>query len=308
MVKSKKTTVLKVQNPCGLFCFYLRPTKYKDFEFNTIYSRLINGRKIQMNLRDYVSERMEQENNLIKNRSLRFEMPSSPDEIVELYQTYAGMKRHMRALGPEKVQEYLDRGFAFVGAYYDRELAGIAVSKQLPEDYPYFTLPKDEERGNIYTLGGLYVRDDFQGLGIASKLSRIVTKGTEDFGRATKEAVGMAYEVSYDNYGSLKILSQQGNYVGFYADTPSEEGLTILLYRPFVNEAVRVDQPSIQLTQDADTSLINLTNGLEYISQQEQIGGLTETQQLQDNGAMVKTLVLNKTPHTIPDPTFEMVK
>ncbi len=261
-----------------------------------------------MNLRDYVAERIDQENSLIKNRNLRFEVPQSPDEIVELYRTYAGMKRHMRALSPEKVQEYMDRGFAFVGAYYDRELAGIAVSKQLPDDYPYFTLPRDEEKGNIYTLGGLYVRDDFQGLGIASKLSRIVTKGTEDFGRQTNEAVGMAYEVSYDNYGSLKILSQQGNYIGFYADTPSDEGLTILLYRPFNHNAVRVEQPSIQLTPDYDTSLEHLTDGLTFMSQQEQIGGLTETVQEQDNGAMVKTLVLNKTPYTIPDPTFELVK
>ena len=127
-----------------------------------------------MNLRDYVAARMEMENKNLKNPNLRFETPSTADEIVNLYRTYDGMRRHMRALSPDKVQEYLDKGYAFVGAYYDKELAGIAVSKQLPNDYPYFTLPKEEEKGNIYTLGGLYVRPDFQGMGIASKLSRIV--------------------------------------------------------------------------------------------------------------------------------------
>ena len=75
-----------------------------------------------------------------------------------------------------------------------------------------------------------------------------------------------------------------------------------------IHNAVRVEQPSIQLTPDYDTSLEHLTDGLTFMSQQEQIGGLTETVQEQDNGAMVKTLVLNKTPYTIPDPTFELVK
>lgn len=266
-----------------------------------------------MNLRDYVSARMEQENQLIKNPNLRFETPQSSNEIVELYRTYSGMKRHMRALSKEKVEEYLEQGFAFVGAYYDRELAGIAVSKKLPEDYPYFTLPKDEEKGNIYTLGGLYVNPNFQGLGIASKLSRIVTKGTQDFARDTHEAVGMAYEVSYDNYGSLKILSQHGNYVGFYSDSTAEgnmgqEGLTILMYRPFTHDAIKVDKPNIVLTADEQTSTENLTDGLVYMSQQEQIGGLTSTVQEQADGVLVKTLVLDKTPYTIPDPTFEIVK
>lgn len=260
-----------------------------------------------MNLRDYVAARMEIENRNLKNPNLRFETPSTADEIVNLYRTYDGMRRHMRALSPDKVQEYLDKGYAFVGAYYDKELAGIAVSKQLPNDYPYFTLPKEEEKGNIYTLGGLYVRPDFQGMGIASKLSRIVTKGTEAFGKETQEAVGMAYEVSYDNFGSLRILSQFGNYIGFYSDDIKEEGLTILLYRPYTHEAIQVDRPNIQLTPNEDLSLQHLTEGLTYLSEQEQIGGLTTTVRELDN-AIVTSSILNKTPDTVPAPTFEMVK
>ena len=260
-----------------------------------------------MNLKDYVAQRMEYENSQLKNPNLRFESPSTAEEIVNLYRTYSGMKRHMRALSPDKVQEYLDRGYAFVGAYYDKELAGIAVSKQLPSDYPYFTLPKEEEKGNIYTLGGLYVRPDFQGMGIASKLSRIVTKATETFGKETQEAVGMGYEVSYDNFGSLRILSQYGNYIGFYSDDVKQEGLTILLYRPYTHETIQVDRPNIQLTSDEDLSLQNLTEGLSYLSEQVQIGGATTIVRELDN-AVVTSNILNKTPSTIPEPTFEMVK
>lgn len=261
-----------------------------------------------MNLRDYVEARMEQENRQTKNRLLEFRSPETAQEIVEMYRTYGGIKRHMRALSPEKVQEYLDNGYAFVGAYYDKQLAGIAVSKQLPEDYPYFTLPRDEQKGNIYTLGGLYVRPDYQGLGIASKLSKIVTQGTEAFGRETKEAVGMAYEVSYDNFGSLKILSKHGNYVGFYSDESATEGLTILLYRPFTHDAVKIDRPSIQLLpNDEALSMENLVEGLTYISEQEQIGGMNSTLLEQEDGDILKTWVLNNTPNTIPSPTFEIV-
>ena len=61
-----------------------------------------------MNLRDYVAKRMEFENTQLKNPNLRFETPSTADEIINLYRTYDGMKRHMRALSPEKVQEYID--------------------------------------------------------------------------------------------------------------------------------------------------------------------------------------------------------
>lgn len=261
-----------------------------------------------MNLRDYVEARMEQENRQAKNKLLKFRSPETAQEIVEMYRTYGGIKRHMRALSPEKVQEYLDNGYAFVGAYYDKQLAGIAVSKQLPEDYPYFTLPRDEQKGNIYTLGGLYVRPDYQGLGIASKLSKIVTQGTEAFGIETKEAVGMAYEVSYDNFGSLKILSKHGNYVGFYSDESATEGLTILLYRPFTHDAVKIDRPSIQLLpNDEALSMENLAEGLTYISEQEQIGGMNSTLLEQENGDILKTWVLNNTPNTIPSPTFEIV-
>ena len=260
-----------------------------------------------MNLRDYVSNRMANENARIKNSKLSFDTPSSVDEIVNLYRTYDGMKRHMRALSPEKVQEYLDKGYAFVGAYYDKELAGIAVSKELPTDYPYFTLPKEEEKGSVFTLGGLYVRSEFQGMGLASKLSRIVTQGTEQYATESNNVVGMAYEVSYDNFGSLRILSQYGNYIGFYSDNTKQEGLTILLYRPYLHDPIKVDRPNIQLTYDEESSLQSLTDGLNYLSQQEQIGGAITTVREVDN-AVVTSNILNRTPSTIPETTFEMIK
>lgn len=261
-----------------------------------------------MNLRDYVAGRIDRENEKIKNSHLRFDTLEDVGEIAKLYRTYDGMKRQMRPLSLEKAQEYMDKGYAFVGAYMDKELAGIVVSKQLPEEYPYFTLPKDEQKGSIYTLGGLYVRPDFQGFGIASKLSKIITKGTEDYGKDTKEAVGMAYEVSYDNFGSLNILSKHGNYIGFYADSDGQEGLSILLYRPYAQEAVEVDRPNIILTKDQDESLISLTNGLEHIANQKQIGGLTESIFEREDGSTVTSLIVDKTPLTIPEHTFEMVK
>lgn len=260
-----------------------------------------------MNLRDYVANRIDKENANLKNPHLRFDIMQDTNEIAQLYRTFDGMKRQMRPLSPEKVNEYLEKGYAFVGAYMDKELAGIVVSKQLPEEYPYFTLPKNEEKGTIYTLGGLYVHPDHQGFGIASKLSKIITKGTEDYGKGTQEAVGMAYEVSYDNFGSLSILSKHGNYIGFYADSDGQEGLSILLYRPYVQEAIKVDKPNIILNNDEQESLTNLTNGLNYMANQEQIGGLTETSFEREDGSILTTLVLDKTPLTIPEQTFEMI-
>jgi len=262
-----------------------------------------------MNLRDYVAQQIEEENRTIVNPNLQFKLAQDPNEIVNLYRTYDGIKRHMRALSKDKVEEYMQNGYAFVGAYYDKKLAGIAVSKQLPENYPYFTLPKNEQKGNIYTLGGLYVNPKFQGLGMASKLGRVITTGTENFGKENpEEAVGMAYEVSYDNYGSLKILSKHGNYVGFYSDSGYQEGLTILMYRPFLHEAVKIDKPNIVLTPDEQTSMNNLTESLTQISNNQEIGGLTQFDNVLENESVVATMVLNNTPSTIPQPTFEIVK
>ena len=68
-----------------------------------------------MNLRDYVAARMEMENRNLKNPNLRFETPSTADEIVNLYRTYDGMRRHMRALSPDKVQEYNGRRSFYQG-------------------------------------------------------------------------------------------------------------------------------------------------------------------------------------------------
>ena len=260
-----------------------------------------------MDLREYVARRIDKENSNVKSPLLRFDNIEKAEDIVNLYRTFDGMKRHMRALSPEKVNEYMEQGYAFVGAYMDKELAGIAVSKQLPTEYPYFTLPKNESQGDIYTLGGLYVRPDFQGFGIASKLSKIVTKGTEDFGKETGSAVGMAYEVAYDNFGSLSILSKHGNYIGYYADSTGQEGLTILLYKPYEQEAIKVDKPNIVLTSNEQDSLISLTNGLVHMANQEQIGGLSQTKLELDNGSVVTSLVLDKTPLTIPEQTFEMI-
>ena len=260
-----------------------------------------------MNLKEYVAKRIDKENEIIKNPRLRFDTLQSADEIVSLYRTYDGMKRHMRALSEDKVNEYFEQGYAFVGAYMDKELAGIAVSKQLPEEYPYFTLPKDAEKGVIHTLGGLYVRPDYQGFGIASKLSGIITKGTEDYGKETGQSVGMAYEIAYDNFGSLSILSKHGNYIGYYADSKGDEGLTILLYRPYTQDAIKVDKPNIVLTSSEQDSLTSLNDGIKYIANQDQIGGMTETNLELDNGSIVTSLITNKTPLTIPEPTFEMI-
>lgn len=260
-----------------------------------------------MNLRDYINSRMEEENRTIKNPQLRFAEPQTAEEIVALYRTYDGLRRKMRPLNEEKVHEYLDKGFAFAGAYYDKQLAGVVVSKQFPENYPYFTLPKEEEQGEVYTLGGLFVRPDFQGFGIASRLSKIITQGTENFGKETGGAVGIGYEVSYDNQGSLKILSQFGNYIGTYEDKEGEEGLSVMLYRPFGHEPVKIDRPTIELSQDQDASRISLTEGLQYIGSQEGVGGVSEIIRPLENGNEVTSLILNNTANTIPEPTFDFV-
>ena len=79
------------------------------------------------------------------------------------------------------------------------------------------------------------------------------------------------------------------------------------MYRPYTHEAIQVDRPNIQLTANEDLSLQNLTDGLSYLSEQAQIGGLTTTVREVDN-AIVTSSILNKTPSTIPEPTFELVK
>ena len=261
-----------------------------------------------MNLRNFVEARLEQENRRTKNSHLSFEVPKTAGEIIDFYRAYDGLKRQMRPLSAEQVEEYLEKGYAFVGAYYDKQLAGIVASKQFPENYPYFHLPKNEPQGNIYTLGGIYVQKGLEGLGIASKLSNIITQGTEQFGKQTGEAVGMAYEVSYDNYGSLKIMSGQGNYVGFYSDTSGDEGLSILLYKPFTHEAIKIaDRPNIQITQDEEFSKASLFNALETIAANPEIGGYETYHEVvgrEDN--IVTTHVLNSVPNTLPQSTFEM--
>ena len=262
-----------------------------------------------MNLRGYVERRIEEENKLIvNNKHIEFAPTYDAGQIVDIYRTYNGLRRQMRPLNEEQVETYLKNGYAFVGAYYDKELAGIVVSKKLPENYPFFHLPKNEQQGDVYTLGGLYVKKEYEGLGLASKLSRIITNGTKDYGVETQETVGMAYEISYDNFGSLKVLSKHGNYVGFYHDGFKEEGLSILLYKPFLHEAVSVEDPSIKLVStNEEFSKISLENALNQMSQDERIGGVTNYETEISEGNTVYSTVIDQTPNTIPTETFEIV-
>ena len=264
-----------------------------------------------MNLRDYVENRMERENKLLASSDLKFSAPKTAGEIVDLYRTYDGLRRKMRPLDEKHVEEYLSKGFSFAGAYLNKELIGIAVSKKLPENYEYFALPKNETKGDIYTLGGLYVRDKYQGLGIASKLTRIVTEGTKDFAQNENDsgAVGMAYEVSYDNFGSLKILSKYGNYVGLYDDSNNIGGLSIMLYKPFLHDTVKIDNPNIQLSTDERQSRVNLEDAVVDIANQDGIGGYTMTSTYipEEDNTLIK-ISLNSTPSTVPEQTFEIVE
>ena len=262
-----------------------------------------------MDLRKFVERRIEKENKLIvNNKHIEFAPTYNAGQIVDIYRTYNGLRRQMRPLNEQQVEEYLQKGYAFVGAYYDKELAGIVVSKKLPEDYPFFHLPKNDKQGDVYTLGGLYVKKEYEGLGLASKLSRIITTGTKDYGITTKETVGMAYEVSFDNFGSLKILSNHGNYVGFYHDEAWKEGLSILLYKPFLQEAINVENPGIKLDASDETfSKQSLENALNIMASDSKIGGVTNytTQLSEDN--IVYSTVINSTPNTIPEETFEIL-
>lgn len=262
-----------------------------------------------MNLRNYVQARLEEENRRLKfeNDHVEFQTPKTAGEIIDFYRTYDGLKRQMRPLSAEQVEEYLEKGYAFVGAYYDKQLAGIVASKKLPDNYPYFHLPKSEPNGDIYTLGGIYVKKGLGGLGIASRLSNIITQGTQKFGQETGDAVGMAYEVSYDNSGSLKIMSRQGNYVGFYSDTSGQEGLSVLLYRPFTHEAIEIpNRPDIQIvTQDETISKANLFNALETLASNPEIGGYqTYNEVVGSEENIVTTHVLNNVPDMLPQAPF----
>ena len=94
-----------------------------------------------MNLREYLQQRSEMENarrDLRDNAHLSFATPQTAGEIIDFYRTYNGLKRQMRPLSAEQVETYLAKGYAFVGAYYDHQLAGIVASKQLPENLFYF--------------------------------------------------------------------------------------------------------------------------------------------------------------------------
>jgi|GEM_PF-2946203 len=261
-----------------------------------------------MELKDYVNECVEMENRSVKSSKLRFFLPTSTERIVKLYNTYNGDKSKMHPLDSARVDEYLEKGFAFVGAKYNNELIGIAVSRQFPENYPYFTLPRSEQKGPVYTLGGLYVRPDFQGKGIATKLSRIAIHGTENFGWETRKAVGIGYEVSYDNERSLNTLTHQGNFIGYYFDKDKKEGLSILLYRPFHHPALKFDRSIIKLTHDETTSLRNLKRGLTYMGRHQEIGGVNETIRTLDDGNVVTTRVINHTVDTVTEPVFSFEK
>jgi len=257
-----------------------------------------------MNLNDYVQQRMEAENRLLNGSDLTFKQPKTPGEIVDLYRTYKGLTRQMRPLNEQQVEEYMSKGYSFIGAYMNNKLAGVSVSKEFPENYPLFHLPKSEGDGRVSTLGGLYVSKNFNGLGLASNLSKITTEATEQFGKNEPGApIGMAYEISYDNPGSLKVLSRQGNFVGYYSDAQGQEGLSLLLYRPFNQSPVEIDKPSIVLTKDETASQINVVDGFMHIANQPQIGGFEVYKHELSDGNIVTTNILNTTPNTLPDQT-----
>lgn len=259
-----------------------------------------------MNLKDYFQQKMEEENRLYGSK-IRYREPKTPGEIVDLYRTYGGLQRQMRALNSDQVEEYMAKGFAFAGAYDDRKLVGIVASKEFPENYPYFHLPKNEVQGRVSTLGGLYVDKDHTGLGIASKLSTIASQATRDFALNEENApVGMAYEVSFDNTGSLRVLGKQGHFVGYYSDTAFKEGLSLLLYKPFMQNPVEIEKPNIVLTDNEQESQINLAYGFEQIAAQPQVGGFEVYTHDVGEGNIVITNVLNTTPRTIPEQTFEV--
>ncbi len=261
-----------------------------------------------MELKDFLGGYVEKANNIVQSQKLRFFLPTSTDKIVKLYDTYNGSKRKMHPLNADRVNEYLEKGFAFVGAKYDDELIGITVSREFPTDYPYFTLPYHEQKGAVYTLGGLYVRPDFQGKGIAGKLSHIAINGTEDFGRQTGKAVGIGYEVSYDNKKSLKTLIQQGNYIGYYYDKNHQEGLSLLLYRPFHHDPISMRSLKINLNKNETSSLRNLNHALTYMGAQKHVGGTTRIVQPLEDGNVVTTRVVNSTVDTITKPVFHFEK
>lgn len=257
-----------------------------------------------MELKDYVAENIDQINANLANNKLRFFLPTSTDKIANLYKTYQGSTSKMHPLNEERVDEYLTKGFPFVGVKHENELVAIAVSRQFPVNYPYFTLPRNEDKGPIYTLGGLYVRPDFQGKGIATKLSKIAIQGTEKFGKETGKAVGIGFEISYDNEKSLNTLAGQGNYIGYYNDQKGQEGLSILLYRPFKHPALKVARPVIKLTKDETTSLQNLSQGLNHMGHLKNVDGVTETINTLDDGNVVTTRVINYTVDTVASPAF----
>lgn len=260
-----------------------------------------------MNLKDYFQQKMEEENRLSQNAHIRYREPKTPGEIVDLYRKYDGLQRQMRALNSDQVEEYMAKGYAFAGAYDDRELVGIVASKEFPENYPYFHLPKNEVQGKVSTLGGLYVDKNHTGLGIASHLSYIASQATRDYGVNEENApVGMAYEVSYDNTGSLRVLGKQGHFVGYYSDTAFKEGLSLLLYKPFMQTPVEIVKPNILLTDNEQESQINLAQGFEEIAAQPQIGGFEVYTHEIGEGNIVTTNVLNTTPRTVPEQTFEV--
>ena len=260
-----------------------------------------------MKLKDYFQQRMDEENKLISNYRMRYKAPKTAGEIVDFYRTYDGLKRQMRALNSEQVEEYMANGYAFACAYLDNKLAGVVASKQFPEDYPYFHLPKNEPQGVVNTLGGLYVNKKYSGLGIASKLAEIATQATQEYSQKEENfTVGMAYEVSYDNNACLRILGKQGNFAGYYSDTAGKEGLSILLYKPFLHQPVEIENPNIILTSEEQSSQISLAHGLQQIANQPQVGGFEVFTHQLDDGNIVTTNILNTIPKTVSEHTFEV--
>lgn len=262
-----------------------------------------------MNLSDYVNEELERLNSTRPSNKLniRYGQTTNVNEIVELYRTYDGEKRKMRPLNEQQVAKHMEKGDVFLGAYENNKLAGVVVSKQISSDYPFFTLPKDEEHGNVYMAGGLYVHKDMQGLGIASKLLKSSINATKNYGMETHGAVGMAYEVSFDNKDSLNISSRFGNFVGFYSDSKNEEGLSVLLYQPFSHDPLQIEQPKIVLSKDEELSKQHLMSAVQHIGSQEAVDGYTNYFSELENGNLISSIITNNTARTIPDTAFEFL-
>ncbi len=144
-------------------------------------------------------------------------------DICRLYESYDGCQEFLYVPSAEEVKEgILSTDSCYVGMFGNgNKLMGVAKLKRLEFPYPFFVLPKQEEKtaGACYGLSGLMVASEYRNKGVAKKLVNVALSALHSYG-----AKGIYADCEYRNRASFLTLSHTLNFIGFVDGRNGAEG------------------------------------------------------------------------------------